>query len=416
MIEDLPVNTEKVHVKTTTLVILTSLFFSIGPLTVDFSLPGLASIQNEIGTHSLHAELTLTAIFLGMFVGQFVFGAIADRYGRRWPLLVSLSVYTLAAVAAALSTTLLTFGVFRLCQALGYGVAIVLGRSIAVDACNERDTAKVFSTAITVMSLTSVLAPAAGGLLLDHFGWRAIFVAMALVGASSVAAVAIWLPETLPPGRRSSVGFSRVIATYGALLRNSRFTTFALTGACAVACQFTYNTAAPSVLIEHFSLTPAVCGFLLSAIALSMAIASQLNAFLLKWYSPDNIILYAVTAAVAAAIGLLFVVFTGTGGVIGLTVALFALVATIGFIAGNAMAAAISSAGAQAGAASALLGVMQFLLGTLGSAAVGIVHDSSGRVMGSVIALLAVVGLITAARSRPAKGSARLPRGRPGAI
>jgi DHA1 family bicyclomycin/chloramphenicol resistance-like MFS transporter len=393
------VNTESRSIKTLTLVVLTSLLFSVGPITVDLSLPAMTAIQASIGSAAVRVELTLTAVFFGMAVSQFFFGAIADRYGRRLPLLISMGVYALAAVSAATASNLVEFGIARLIQAMGLGVAVVLARSVVVDVCDERTTARVFSIAVTATSLMTVLAPSAGGALLDLFGWRAIPVAMAVVALATAIFISVGLPETLPVVRRSSTGFTRMLSTYGTLLRNRRFAGFAFVGACAAAVQFTYNTGAPSALIEHHGMTPSNCGLALSAIGLSMAITSQINALLLRWYTPMRILNAAVGVSSLTSVMILVCVFTGLGGAMGLIVSLLLQIALIGFIIANSMAGAMSSAGMHAGAASALLGVMMFVLGTLGSALVGSFHDTSGRLMGVIIAALSLASLIVALRS-----------------
>jgi DHA1 family bicyclomycin/chloramphenicol resistance-like MFS transporter len=108
-----------------------------------------------------------------------------------------------------------------------------------------------------------------------------------------------------------------------------------------------------------------------------------------------------VVLGALAAIALLTSAFSGWGGVSGLVAALFVLISTIGFVMGNSMAGAISSAGPQAGAASALVGVMQFVFGTIGSACVGFFPDQLGRSMGVVIGVLSLASLAMVVRARP---------------
>lgn len=384
------------------LALLTGLMFSVGPSMVDLSLPAIPVIQRAIGTPALRAELSLTAVFFGMAIAQFLFGAVADRYGRRRPLLIGMLIYCLATLAAAFAPDIQTFLAVRLIQALSYGVAIVLARSAVVDVSDERGSARVFSTAIMLMSLTSVVAPAIGGALLGLWSWRAVFLAMSAFGALAMIAISLWLPETLPSIRRSSVPFRRVLSTYGSLLKQGRFAACALIGACAVTFQFTYNTGAPAVVVEHYGLQPATAGVIFSVIAVSMALSSQVNAFLLKWRPPVQLMTFGVSLSVVCAAVLLLNVLTSVGGVVVFVGTLFVLMATIGFIAGNAMAGAISSAGHQAGAASALVGVVQFVIGTVGSAIVGIFHDAEGRPMSVVIAALSLIALGISLRMRSA--------------
>jgi DHA1 family bicyclomycin/chloramphenicol resistance-like MFS transporter len=386
------------------LTVLTGLLFSVGPVTVDLSLPTLPYIQQAIGTPALRAELNLTTIFLGMFAAQFAFGAVADRYGRKWPMLIGMMIYCVASFAASLAPHMTTFLLARTVQALAYGVAVVLARCVVVDVCEERQAARVFSTAVMLMSVASVAAPALGGVLLEHLGWRAVFAAMGMFGAVTLIA-ALGLSETLPTPRRTRVPFTRVLSTYGSLLRQRRFASYTLIGAGAVALQFTYNTGSPAVIIEHYGLLPATAGILFSAIALSMAISSQANAILLRWFTPEQLMTFGATLSCAAAAALLANVLTGIGAVPAFTATLFVLIATIGFIAPNAMAGAISSAGDKAGAASALVGVIQFLFGSIGSALVSVFHDTLGRPMSLVIASLSLGTLLVCLAMRRSPGA-----------
>jgi len=382
------------------LAVVTGLLFSVGAATVDFSLPALPGIQREIGTPDWHAELTLTLVFLGLAVSQLLYGAIADKHGRRRALLIGMAVYCAASLCAAFSPTIIAFAAARFAQALGYGVVVVLSRSAVADVCDERGTARVFSTAITIMAVASVVAPAAGGQLVEHFGWRSVFLGMSIFGFASLVVTALLLPETLPRERRSSVGLSKVFGAYAGLLRNGRFVAAAAVCGGAVAYQFTYNTGAPALVIDHYGISPATAGALFSLIALSTAVTSQVNAVILKWFAPEQIMMCAIVVSVIASGALLLCVFTSLGGVAGVITSLFILIATLGFIAGNAMAAAIAPAGAQAGAASALVGVAQFAFGTCGSALLGLFRDPSGRVMAVVIGLLSLMTLAVALRTK----------------
>jgi len=378
----------------TTLVLLTCLLFALGPVAVDLSLPALPAIQQSIGTAAQHVELTLTAVLLGMAVGQFLVGAVADAYGRRLPLIASLALFSGAAVACAMSTSLNGLAAARFAQALGLGVAVVMARSVVADAFEGRAVARVYSTAVMATGVMTVIAPLVGGQLLAAQGWRAVFLLMAAVGALSTVFVLLAVPETLPPARRSRAQFTHVLKAYLDLLRNPAFSSCALIASCAAAAQFAYNTGAPSTLIERYGLTPAGCGAYMAVIALSMAVCSQLNGWLLRWFTSVQILSAAVPAALLAGLLTLAAAATGAGAVNGIAGGLLLGIATIGFIMPNAMAVGMMAAGPHAGAASALLGVLMFAFGTIGSAIVGAAHDRSGRAMAAVICGWALLGLL----------------------
>jgi DHA1 family bicyclomycin/chloramphenicol resistance-like MFS transporter len=389
--------------------LLSSVIFSFIPLTIDFSLPGLSALQRDMGTEHIRAELTLTVAFLGLALSQLVFGSIADRLGRRWPLLLSMCVYSAASLCAGLSNEIGVFAVARLIQSIAFGVALVVARAMVVDVCNEIATARAFSIGIAAMSLTGVVAPAIGGQLVAHFGWRSLFVTMAVVGAFSSAAIAKLLPETLPGERRSSVKFREVKRVYSELLKNPRFSIPAIAGGSIISCQFTYNTGTPSIFIEHFSLSTAACGLALSLITLGLALASFFNTVLLKWFTPEAVVRRAVWVSVASAVVLTVLVFYGIGGAVAIIVSLFVLATTVAFTAASTMASAISSAGTQVGAASALLGFIQLAIGAVASALVGFFHDSTGRPMGITILVLTLLALYLLSRAPVADVQAMQP-------
>ncbi|MBS0367019.1 MAG: multidrug effflux MFS transporter [Proteobacteria bacterium] len=384
----------------TALVLLTCLLFALGPMTVDLSLPTLPAIQQAIGTGAQRVELTLTAVLLGMAVGQLLIGAVADAYGRRIPLLASLAVFSGAAVACAMSPDLQVMAAARFVQALGLGVAVVMARSLVTDAFEGRAVARVYSTAVMATGVSTVVAPLIGGQLLASHGWRAVFVLMAVFGAACAAFVLIATPETLPVQKRSRAGFGHVLKSYLALLRMPAFSGPAIIGACAGAAQFAYNTGAPSTLIERYSLTPAACGAYMAAIALSMAVCSQINGWLLRWFTPAQLLSVAVPASLVGGLLVFAAAATGAGAVNGIAAALLINIAALGFILPNALAISMVSAGQHAGTASALIGVLMFAFGTIGSAAVGAARDSSGRAMAVVMCIWAVIGLVQVLRMR----------------
>jgi MFS transporter, DHA1 family, multidrug resistance protein len=400
---------DKLENRSRSIVVVTCLLMALGPATVDLSLPALPAIQQGIGMDGQHVEWTLTAVLLGMSIGQFLIGGVADAFGRKLPIMISLSVFAAAAVACALSRDLTALAISRFAQAMGLGVAVVMARSVVADAFSGRDVARVFSTAIMVTGVATVLAPLAGGQLLAAFGWRSIFLTMAGLGIASILYVLFRVPETLPPRQRTRTGIAHVLSAYLALLRDPTFSSCALIASCAAASQFAYNTGAAAILIQHYGLSPSTCGIYLAVIALSMAICSQLNGLLLRWLSPAKILAWAVPATLVTGLLTLATALSNAGAVNGIAGALLLDIALVGFIIPNALAIGMTSAGVHAGAGSALIGVLMFALGTLGSAIVGTAHDPSGRWMAGVMCAWACFALLQLFRLRRLiPGQARL--------
>jgi DHA1 family bicyclomycin/chloramphenicol resistance-like MFS transporter len=267
-----------------------------------------------------------------------------------------------------------------------------------------------------VTGVATVLAPLAGGQLLADFGWRSIFLTMAGLSIAGILYVLSLVPETLPPRRRTRTGVAHVLSAYLALMRNRTFSSCALIASCAAASQFAYNTGAAAVLIQHHGLSPSTCGIYLAVIALSMAICSQLNGLLLRWLSPTKILSWAVPATLLTGLITLATSMSNAGAVNGIAGALLLDIALVGFIIPNALAVGMMSAGIHAGAGSALIGVLMFALGTLGSAVVGAAHDPSGRWMAGVMcawACFALPQLLRLQRLTPASSAVARPSDSP---
>ena len=131
---------------------------AFGPLAIDFYLPGFPAIALAFGTDEKHVQLTLASYFLGLSIGQLAYGPVADRFGRRVPLLVGVGLFTLASLACAFAPTLEWLIAARFVQALGGCAGMVLSRAIVSDKCDAVQSAKVFSQLMLIMGLAPILA------------------------------------------------------------------------------------------------------------------------------------------------------------------------------------------------------------------------------------------------------------------
>ena len=171
---------------------------AFGPLAIDFYLPAFPSMALAFGTDEKHVQLTLAAYFAGLSLGQLLYGPVADRFGRRLPLLVGVGLFTLASLACAYAPNLQWLIGARFVQALGGCAGMVISRAVVSDKCDAVGSAKVFSQLMLVMGLAPILAPLLGGLLVNTTGWQSIFLTLTGFSALAGLAVALGLPESLP--------------------------------------------------------------------------------------------------------------------------------------------------------------------------------------------------------------------------
>lgn len=380
---------------------------AFGPLAIDFYLPGFPAMALAFATDEKHIQTTLAAYFLGLSLGQLAYGPVADRFGRRIPLLVGVTLFTLASLACAFAPSLDALIAARFVQALGGCAGMVLSRAIVSDKCDAVASAKVFSQLMLVMGLAPILAPMLGGVLVNLYGWQSIFLVLTLFSAGCTLAVALGLPESLPSNQPRQP-LSGALRQYGRLLKDRVFMGHALTGGIAIAGMFAYIAGSPFVFIKLYGVPAEHYGWLFGSNAAGFILVAQVNARLLAKRGPAFLLARTVWVYLAAGLVLLGISALHTQALWPLLVPLFLCIASLGCIIPNASACAMSGQGARAGSASALLGCVQFSVAAGAAALVGVLHDGSALPMALVISLCgaAAVGVAMLTRrlqlSRPA--------------
>jgi DHA1 family bicyclomycin/chloramphenicol resistance-like MFS transporter len=224
---------------------------AFGPLAIDFYLPGFPAMALAFGTDEKHVQLTLASYFLGLSLGQLAYGPVADRFGRRVPLLVGVTLFTLASLGCAFAPNLDWLIAARFVQALGGCAGMVLSRAIVSDKCDAVQSAKVFSQLMLVMGLAPILAPMLGGVLVNSYGWQMIFLSLTGFSALCLLAVALGLPESMPASHPRQP-LSGALGQYKQLLSDRIFLGHALTGGIAIAGMFSYIAGSPFVFIKLY--------------------------------------------------------------------------------------------------------------------------------------------------------------------
>ncbi len=151
---------------------------AFGPLSIDMYVPALPQLTADLGATSSAAQLTLTAVLLGLGFGQLVAGPVSDSVGRRKPLMTGLAVYILASVLCALSGSVYALAALRFLQGFGAAAGMVIARASVRDLYSGVEVARFFSALMLVTGLAPILAPVIGGQVLTYTNWRGVFVVL----------------------------------------------------------------------------------------------------------------------------------------------------------------------------------------------------------------------------------------------
>ena len=221
----------------------------IGPLAVHLFLPVIPAVKEALGLSDALAQLAFSISLFGMAFATLFYGSLSDRYGRRPVLLSGLCLFLVGSVISAFSNSIVALVLGRLVQAIGAGCGITLVRAIARDAFGPEHLVKAIAYLTMFYTLGPMISPIVGGILIDAFGWRSVFI-FALLAAAAIATGAYFaIYETRPPKEhgQSSVSIGR---SYLELFAHPRFAAFVLQSGFSTGAFITVASASPTLMKE----------------------------------------------------------------------------------------------------------------------------------------------------------------------
>ncbi|QBD81345.1 Bcr/CflA family efflux MFS transporter [Ktedonosporobacter rubrisoli] len=367
---------------------------AFAPLSTDMYLPSLPSVSHDLSASMALTQITLTACILGLAFGQVVIGPISDARGRRGPLLLSITIYTLTSLLCAIAPSVTVLLLLRFMQGFAGAAGIVIALAIARDLYADQALTRCISLLMTVNFLAPIIAPVLGGQLLTFTSWHGVFVTQAILGGIAFLAFALGIGETLEPERRQSSGISATWQAMRMLLANRPFFGYALSSSFAFAAAMVYISMSPFALENIYGLSPQMFGLLFGVNALGLAGMSQLNARLINRWPAQKLLSVGIAMLSLAALALLLVVLAGIG-LSGILPLLFVFVASLGLIVPNATALALAATDTRtSGSASGLLGMLQFAVGAVLAPLVGLGGTTTAIPMVAAIAAFGIAALI----------------------
>lgn len=382
------------------LILILGLLSAIGPLSIDMYLPAFPSIAKGLNTTVASVMLSLSSFFIGISVGQLLYGPLLERYGRKTPLYFGLALYAVSSLACATAMSVETLIVFRFFQALGGCVGMVASRAMVRDLFDVKDNAKVFSTLMLVIAVSPIIAPSLGGLITTYIGWRYIFVMLIIVIAAIIAGIYFLLPDSKGPDPSYSLKPIAILSSFSSIIKHPQFALYTFSGSVASAGLYAFISGSPYVFLEIFKVTEQHYGWVFAFVASGLIGSSQLNSIFLKKYKSEQIIKVALYFQSFVAIVLASTALFGFSELYSTVLLIFLYLCCQGFIFPNASALSMAPFGHNAGNASALMGFIQMSLGALMSAMVSVLHNESTLPMTGVMAFCSVLASLIFAISK----------------
>ena len=371
--------------------ILMGTLTAIGPFSTDMYLPAFPAMAAGLHTSLGEIERTLSAYLVGLAVSQLLYGPLTDRYGRKRPLICGLVLYTVSSMGCALAGDAHSLLLWRMLQALGAAAGMVVPRAVVRDHYATQNAARALSLMMLIMGLAPILAPLAGGQLLS-LGWRSLFWAMAAVGWTLLLAVLFTMRESLAPEHVTPLKWRTIFTNYRALLKHRGFMAHSLAGGMSQACILAYLAGAPHLIIEVYGVPAERFGLFFGSNAFTLILGAQVSGFLLRRHTSLALQRYALIGlALACLAGLAMAL----PGLITLSLAMAYIQVCMfshGFVNPNSAALALSEQGGRLGAASALLGSIQYSAGALSSTLVSLWQTDSALPLTTVMAVCGCLG------------------------
>lgn len=346
---------------------LLALLTGLGPLTMDLYLPSLPDIGRRLLATPAQVQLTISGYLVGFALGQIVYGPLADRYGRKPPLMVALAIFCIATLLCAFAQNIEALIAARVLQAVGSSGAIVLARAVVRDSYSGARAGRELSLMGVIMGFAPIVAPIIGGVLQVAFGWRAGFFAIFAAGLAATAAVWWALPETAQRSGGAG-GISEFFRTFGVVARNASFVAHTGIIMTTYAGLFAFISGASFVIQDIYGLTPLGFSALMAITASGYLIGSFIASRIVERLGINRTIGVGAFALAGGGLALVAGVALAPGSTIAFAAPMMVYLAGLGLAGPQALAGALQPFARRAGAASSLLGcVQQFASAAMGA-------------------------------------------------
>lgn len=375
------------------IILILGLLSALGPFSIDLYLPGFPEMARDFNTTTGRIALSLSSYFVGVSIGQMIYGPLLDRFGRRIPLLIGLFIYLFASIYIVYVDSVDSLISARFAQAIGGCAGMVAARALVRDLFPVSETAKIFSLLMLVIAVSPIVAPTLGGFATAHWGWPSIFMMLSVLAAANILLVFFWLPSGRPPDTTMSLKPKAITNQFWNVFKTPQFYTYTLTGSFAASGLYAYIAGSPHVFMELYGVTEKQYGWIFGIVALGLVTASQLNTLLLRKYSSERIVFVTLICQVIAGAVLLLGTLFNLIEMYSMIVLVFLFLSTQGFAFPNTSALSLAPFGKSAGTASALMGALQLGIGALVTALVSTLSNDTPIPMTGIMFLCAAISL-----------------------
>ena len=374
--------------------LLVALLMSIVAMSIDALLPALGFISSDIHlSHSNQAQYIISALFLGMAIGQLVCGPLSDATGRKKILYAGILLFFCGSVICFFAQDMNTLLIGRFIQGLGVAGPYVSAISIVRDKYAGNEMARIMSLVMMIFIMVPALAPSIGQAVLLVSSWRYIFVLYIVYALIIGIWIFVRLEETLPKEYRIPFSTRGFIDGFKEVISNYTTMCYTLCMGLFFGSFLGYLNSSQQIFQDLFQ-TGKLFTLYFGILALVFGVASLVNARLVQKWGMDYLCSRAVGGIIiSSACFLVVLVFLPAN------LWLFMIYASVlffcfGLVFGNVNAMAMEPMGHVAGIASAVIGATSSLMSMLIGTVIGQLYNNTLIPITSGFLVLSTAALI----------------------
>lgn len=360
-------------------VVLIAFITALNAIAIDVMLPAMGAVRESFGLapDATQVSLIITVFLVGLGFGQYIFGPITDAFGRKPVLYGGVVLYLAGAAGTILAPTLSAMVVFRFLWGLGAGGPRVVSRAIVRDRYHGDEMARVLAIVSGVFMVAPAVAPTVGQAVMAFGSWRYPFLFSALF-AGAVGLWSIRLSETLPVDRRISFSIRNTISSTREVFRHRTTTRMILALMFGMAAFIPYLGSSQLIYEEIYGRADQFA-YWFGLAAVFMAVASVGSSRLIRRIGSGRVLsgVLWVYAVVAVVFVMTAVASSGQPSFAAFYTLTTLLIVAIIISRAILTSVAMEDVGHVAGTASALIGTVTLVGGSLlGAAVAAVVSDS----------------------------------------
>lgn len=374
--------------------VILALLTAIEILSVDLYLPAFKAISDDLKADIGKVQISLSTFLGGFAVGQLVWGVLADKYGRKLPIIAGLSIYIILSILIINVKNVEMFWLIRFLQAFSGSAGVVIARAIVTDVFDRSKITKVFSLLALIMGVTPIVAPSIGNALLQIGTWHSNFIAMGIIGLIILVLVIFLLPETHL--NRNIERTASQKNKYQYFFKNKQFVIYTTVASMVYAGLLVFIANSPFLIMEKGGFTGTQYSLIFGIISLGIVMGSYSINYLIKYFNRHFIVKYVAVGQVMFALLSAISVWIEFPVVITLAFIFFYLF-LLGILLPATADLALETFRNDSGTASAIFGFVQLAATFIILTIIGLIQNNSIIPMTLTLLLCALVSVVSSA-------------------